>query len=274
MTEIESGEMPATDAIAPETELVESSTTPETETPAETGQQTEAERDERGRFTGAQKRFDELTREKYDARREAEYWREMAMRSQPQPEPVKAEPVATPEPDLEDFGYDQAKFKAAWNEWSRATIKAEIAAELKAEREAAKAAEREQRHAERVQKYATQKPDFVSKVNDPYLPVSPPMAEVIKDSDYGAELLEWIADNREAAQAIYRLPPHVAHKELGKIEDRIEAAKRRPAVPAVSKAPPPPPTVEAVEPEVDKDPENMAINDWVKWREKQLRKRR
>jgi hypothetical protein len=275
MTEIESGEMPAADAIAPETELVESSTTPETETPAETGQQTEAERDERGRFTGAQKRFDELTREKYDARREAEYWREMAMRSQPQPEPVKAEPVKLP--TLAEYEYDEGKYQAALIQY--ATQQAEQVVERRltqAEQQRAEQA-RLGTFAERQRAFAKATPDFEDKVlRDPSLPISAAMRDVIVDSDSGPEIAYHLANNRAIAERIAALPPHLAALELGRIEGRLtaerEAAKR--PTPAVSKAPPPPPTVEAVEPEVDKDPENMAINDWVKWREKQLRKRR
>jgi hypothetical protein len=280
MTEIESGEMPATDAIAPETELVESSTTPETETPAETGQQTEAERDERGRFTGAQKRFDELTREKYDARREMEaerrekeFWRQRALEQEREKQVKPAQPLAPPNPN--DFYDNPEGFVKAQQEFIDAQVDARLERQLS--QRAAEEAERTRRAAyeKRHRDFMRVKPDFEQVVSDPSLPTSPTIAQVIGDSEYGPELSYYLGTNREKLEQIVRLPPHLAALELGRIEARLEAAKRPPPpTPAVSKAPPPPPTVEAVEPEVDKDPENMAINDWVKWREKQLRKRR
>jgi hypothetical protein len=274
MTEIESGEMPATDAIVPETEPVESSTTPETEKPDDSGQSTEAERDERGRFTGAQKRIDELTRDKYDARREAEYWREQALKAQPKPEPAKVEPVKLP--TLAEFEYDEGKYQAALIQY--ATQQAEQVVERRltqAEQQRAEQA-RLGTFAERQRAFAKATPDFEDKVlRDPSLPISAAMRDVIVDSDNGPEIAYHLANNRAIAERIAALPPHMAALELGRIEGRIEAEKSAAKRPApVSKAPPPPPVVEAVEPEVTKDPEQMTTDEWVKWREKQLRRRK
>ena len=103
---------------------------------------------------------------------------------------------------------------------------------------------------------------------------------MIRDSESGPELLNWIADNREKAAAIYRLPPLIAAMELGKVGASLEAAKRTPPpVPVVTKAPPPPPTLDADE-AVDRisttDPASDKLTDeqWIKAEQKRLERKR
>ena len=95
------------------------------------------------------------------------------------------------------------------------------------------------------------------------------MAEVIADSDIGPQLAYHLAENKDAAARIAAMSPVQAARELGKIEARLTAAKDAPK--PVSKAPPPPPTLKAPEGEVDPDPEKMPIDQWLKWRNKQLK---
>jgi hypothetical protein len=98
------------------------------------------------------------------------------------------------------------------------------------------------------------------------------MAEVIQESDVGPQLAYHLAKNRAVAEQLAKLPERAMAREIGRLEAKLLTPAPRPV--AVPKAPPPPPKLEAAEAEVDKDPDSMSIDDWVKWRTKQIRKRR
>ena len=275
MTEETQVEMPIEDApisdSSPEPE-VETVETPETKTddagPA---------RGEDGKFlsANAQKRIDELTREKYERAREADYWRQQALQNAPKPEPVKApEPVAIP--SLESVGYDEAKYQAAMIEYVNRQAESVVERRLNEDQQKRTEQQRVETFATRQREFAKATPDFEDKVlRDPTLPITTAMRDVILDSPAGPEVAYYLANNRDAAQQIAGLPAHLAALEMGRIEGRLAAEKeaktRKP--PVVTKAPPPPPTIDAVEPEVSKDPEQMTADEWLKWREKDLRRK-
>lgn len=265
---------PAPDAPAP----VDSATTPtENDTPDDSGQTTEEpERDERGRFTGAQKRIDELTRNWREAeRREAQLLAMLQQqREQAAPPPPPAE--APKLPTLEEYGYDEAKYQTALLTYATKQAEYVVEQKLSAARQQEAQQKRMSSFAERQTAFAKATPDYEDLVlRDMSLPITDAMRDVIVDSEQGPEVAYHLAKNREVAERIARLPAHLAARELGRIEARLEAAKeaaKRPTVPPVSKAPPPPPTVEAVDVEVEKDPDSMTMKEWLKWRNKDLRK--
>jgi hypothetical protein len=110
------------------------------------------------------------------------------------------------------------------------------------------------------------------------------MAEVIADSEDGPAVAYYLGKNPEAAAAIAQLPPSAAARELGKLEARLAFERekaRTPATPArsaVSQAPPPPPKIEASEPDVapvsagDPDSDKLSVNEWMRRREKEVRR--
>lgn len=235
----------------------------------------EQPRDEDGKFLSekAQKRIDHLTWEREQARREAEFYRAQALQ-QPKPQP---EPPAAKLPTLEEHGYDEAKYQAALIQY--ATQQAERVVEerlSKAEQQRAEQA-RVESFATRQREFMKATPDFEAKVlRDPTLPITEAMRDVIVDSESGPELAYYLANNRETASAIAHLPPHLAARELGRIEARLEAQKEAAKRPPVSKAPPPPPTVDSTEADVAKNPldESMSMREWMSWRDRQARKKR
>lgn len=276
MTEETQVETPIEDApIEPvETQDADSSPAVETEvdTPDDAG--TERPRDEDGKFISAkaQKRIDHLTWEKNQREREAEYWRQQALQTQ-KAEPVKApEPVAIP--SLESVGYDEAKYQSALIEHVNRQAESVVERRLaEADKQRAEQS-RMEGFAARQREFAKATPDFEDKVlRDPTLPITVAMRDVILDSPAGPEVAYYLANNRDAAQQIAALPAHLAALEMGRIEGRLAAQKEAKTRPVVTKAPPPTPTIDAVEPEVTKDPEQMTADEWLKWREKDLRRK-
>lgn len=251
----------------PEVENVAPDTTPDV---AEEPDQPEQPEKPKGGF---QRRIQELVQERNEYRRSLETERRridelVALVSQRNEAPKPQEPQAPP--TLEAHGYDEQKYQTALVEYAKAEAKREVQEVLRTERETVKAEARQQSFKSREAEFAKQTEDYADVVYDPAVPISQTMAEVIAESDVGPQLAYHLAKNREVASAIYGLPPVAAARELG----RLEAKLVTPKPPPVSKAPPPTPTVAAVEPEIDRDPDSMPINDWMKWREKQLRRKR
>lgn len=258
-------------SAAPESapEPVESDTTPE----ISLADDAEPER----KPSGVQKRIDELTRNWRDEqRRNDELLRMLGAQRTVEPEPIQAPPPSQRLPSLEEYGYDEAKYQAALID--HATRQAETIVERRLrEAEQARAEQgRMETFATRQQEFSKSVADFEDKVmRDPTLPISAAMRDVIIDSAEGPAIAYWLAQNRSAAEMISKLPVHLAALEMGRIEGRLAAQRATAkAAPKVSNAPPPPPKVEASEDPVQNDPESMSIDQWMKWRQKQLQRRR
>jgi hypothetical protein len=232
---------------------------------------------------GVGKRIDELTRNWREAeRREAALLAMLQERQAPKaaPEPVPQAPAKMPA--LADFEYDEGKYQAALVEFTRAEARREAENVLKAERERQAAEQRAKSWAEKEAEYAKAKPDYREKVTDPSLPISRPMAQVIQQSEIGPDVAYYLADNRELAAQIATLPVEAAALALGRIEGRLlaqrEAAQAAPR-PVVSKAPTPPPRIEASAADLpvrttDASGDRLSDDEWFKAEHKRLMKKR
>lgn len=284
-------ETPAPDANvvpeAPETPEVE--TTNQESSPEADGDVSEEEGEGKPRG-GFQRRIAELTRARRDAEREAarkaaeaDYFREMALRSTRQEPDTQAEPEApaAPEPvkTLAEFNYDEAQYTAYLRQQIAADARKAAAELIRQDREREASERKVQTFRQRVEDFKKSAPDFEDLVlSNRSLPITEGMAAVIQDSEDGPAVAYHLGKHPEEASRIARLDPVSAARELGKIEARLAFEReqvRKPAPkPPVSQAPPPPPKLDAVEPAVDPDPDKMSWSQWVKWREKQLSRKK
>lgn len=282
MSEIElAPEVPQTSAIpdAPANEEIqtqaESAAQPElNETPDDAGEPSEK------KPHWATKRIDELTRNWREEQRRVDALTQALLQQRGQPPQPEAPKPAQPTklPTLEEFGYDEAKYQAALIEY--ADRKAEQTVEKRfAEYERQRA---EQARAEsflsRATEFAKTNPDFMDVLRAPTLPISEAVQELAKDLENGPELIHWLYQNRHEAERLMRLPERLQAFEAGRIADRLETQKAQkataPAKPVVTKAPPPPPTVETADVPMEKSQEDMSADEWMRWREKQLSRKR
>lgn len=258
-------------AIA-ETEVVETEVKP---TEAKSESATDGEKPAAPVRDKIQERFDTLTREKYDALRRADQLEyrlsqlETKLAEQAKPKEV-APPVA---PTLESVGYDEGKYQQALIEYARQTVASEARSTIERERAEQVQKIRTETYEKRVGEFVKDHTDYHEKVTNPSLPISQAMAEVIRDSEMGPQVAYFLAGNPDRAAAIAVLPPTGAAREIGRIEARIAAEAEAKKKPAVSQAPPPPPKIEATTEEIETDPDKMAMPDWLKWRNKQLRRK-
>src|SRR6185369_2469317 len=188
-----------------------------------------------------QKRIDELTRRRYDAERERDYWREHAQRVQ-EPKPEPKPPAEAPQDvgkTLADFAYDESKYQAYL--FKQAESRAVAAAEAVLSKKQTETARFQTvtAHKERESEFAKKVPDYFEVAH--YAPITESMAEIIMESDNSAELAYPLGKNSQVALNLSRLPPLQQAREIGRLEAKL-AGKPTPA--QVSGAPPPAPRLE------------------------------
>lgn len=93
-------------------------------------------------------------------------------------------------------------------------------------------------------------------------PISDGVAEMVAQSEIGADLAYYLGKNRDTALRISQLSPVEAARELG----RLEATLSRPRPPTQTQAPDP---ITPVRPKATgvKDPAKMTMEEYRKWRE-------
>lgn len=187
----------------------------------------------------AHERIDELTRQRREAERQAEYWRAMANQ--------KA--------NIDDLDYDdQIAARVTTRQREEMAQSAEYAVRSVSQQvfEAREAGIRE--------RYADY--DIVAK--NPSLPVTSEMAEVILESEAGPELAYHLGKNPAEAARIARLNPRLQAAELGKLEARLTAPK-----PVAKQPPQPVQPVNGIAAGGARDPDKMSMSEYIAWRKGQ-----
>lgn len=263
MNEETDGLEAASEATAASAE--EASAQVETTSEATAEQPTETETselaDDAGEATGVpekrvpwfQKRIDEVTRQKYEAAREADYWRGVAEGRNPAATQAPAEG-----PPREDQFEDYQDFEQARIEYA-------VEQRLQTAREIEQRTAVHRSYEERAAKLRETADDYDTVVNDPTLKITTVMAEVIRESDVGPQVAYHLGTNRAEAERIASLPPHRQAAELGKLEVRLTQPAKTPS----NKPNPPAPgqTVSGISAGLTKSAEEMTFTEYRKARE-------
>ena len=219
----------------------------------------EGEAPEAARKPTAQERFDELTRRRRDAERDAEYWKAKALGQDPN-QGRRPTPQADddPEPDPTDtekyrYGDTDPAFLRDIGAWSARQEFKRLAAQ---ERQHRTASQIDADFATREAAFAKDKPDYHTLVDDDALPITPAMAQAIKTSESGPAVAYHLAKNPAEARRISGLHPLAQARELGIIEARLSGATAAaPPVKPASDAPEPPPQLRGQGGRFKTDPE-------------------
>jgi len=221
------------------TEVVEQSEPEEAEAEAK-------QEGERKHNPKLERRFSEITKQREEARKEAQQEREArqalearlaALENKAQPQ--KANPVdEKPQPSQFSDAFEYAEALAEYTADKRI-------AEMKQQEAAAKQAEEQQKviqtWAKKVEAVKATLPDFDDIVASSDVVVNDDIRDAILESDVGPQILYHLAENDEIAQKIAGLSPKAALREIGKLEARFEAKPEaeKPAPIVRSKAPAP-----------------------------------
>ena len=218
--------------------------------------------------------IDALTREKYEAQRQAEQTRQQLEEMQQWVRQQQAPPQYGEMPKLADFDYDEGRYQQAVQQWHVSNLQ-----QVQEQQNMAAQQYQQQIHAQREAQTLQAKiaegtkkyPDFAVKVNDPSLPplreVNPAAFQAVMESDAGVDVAYYLANNPSDVYALAQMSPMQAIKRVTQLEAMV--AKQPPS--AATLAPRPPSTLKGSAGTV-KDPSKMSTDEWMKWRNKQTAK--
>ena len=228
--------------------------------------------------TGAERRIKQLAAQRkaeqearIKAEREAAYYRGLSEArggETPKPQVTQPQEVQPVAPEFDQF--------ETLEEYERA--KDEYLVQLAEYRIAKRYVEHQKQQAEqaiqqqftqRIDEAAAADPSLRDILNDPTLPVSKDMVQVLQHSELSPQILKWIHNNRAEAQKIMRMPLVLAAKELGAIEARIKAAPKPEPPKRVSAAPEPIQALTPASPAVVDD-EDLPMEEYYRRRTKQM----
>lgn len=252
MSEVENAQTGATADTAPAEVGQETQQTP---APVETDaqqQQEEQARDEKGRFAPAQRRINELTREKYEARRQVD-----ALRSEleqlRQEQSRASQPAPDPQEDPKAFIAYLAREEARKLIESERTVSAQ-------QQEQARFQSLAQQHQGRAAQYAAEHPDY-PEAEDAVVSMlgqDPMLAEVLMSSEHGPMVVHHLGTHLDEVVQLASMPPHLRIAHVARLEARLSAPKPKP----VTNAPTPTPTLGGSGPVVTKDPTRLTDAEW------------
>lgn len=222
------------------------------------------------------KALEDERRKRQELAEQVAYYRGLAEAQKATPaQPQDAGPQAPVEPKLDDYE-DFDAFEKAKDRFLIEQAKYELSTEFRQKFEQSNRQRTEQEIAEsfmrKIEVAAEQDPEIINFVQNyhlpgPYhIPLSDPMAQVLKESECPAQLLRYLASNKQEATRIARLSSIAAAKELGKLEAKILNTPPPPPPKTVSAAPEPITTVNTSGNASDVSLEDLSMEDFVRRR--------
>ena len=235
--------------------------------------------DEPKKAKGVQKRLDELTKQREDAKREAEAERNEKLRllalleerkAAPEPEYQPAKPNRGDYDSEEAYSDAQITYAGEFAAWK---VKSELVAQQQAmqdkqQRDYIDSENRKVRdtYAARVEKVKEKYSDYQSVAESPDVQISVPMAHAIAHAEQGPEIAYYLGKNPAEAKRISSLSPPVQLMELGLILGKINT----PVTKSVSAAPSPIKPIKGSGDAASKSPDEMSMEEYATMRRKQM----
>lgn len=217
---------------------------------------------------GVGKRIDELTKEKYDAQRERDHWRQMAEKAQQtESQPAQApKPDSNAEPTLEDCDFDPTEYQRRFYKWARENEKVQERTQ-KAQQQYQ---ERVRTVAEKEAAFTAEHPDYDAVARAPNVPITGFMAAAMFEGDDTPAVAYYLGKNLDEAAKIAQMSPIAQAKAIGKIEASLSApaSQRQPEPKTVTNAPAPV-TKLSGSPAAKKSYEDMSMREYSAARQKE-----
>ena len=246
---------PQVEVVEPiEAETVET----ESEQPEVEAKEVEKEHDESSLPEGVKKRIDKVTRQKYEAIAEANRLKAEIEALKAQSAPKQTEPQMQDFDTFEDYTNALAEYK--YNQKTQAQ-----AQQYNQQAQAQKVAQEWQSKVEKVRAVA---PDFDAVFNNVASIEFAPMAlEAVAEHPKGAEIAYMLGKDVGEAYRIAALPPYQQLMAIGELAAKTNVPKPK----TVSTAPAP---VKPVSGGASNSAPPADMDEWVKWRNNQIRQKR
>lgn len=188
----------------------------------------------------AQDRIDELTAARRQAERDAEYWREQAMRHAPKAEPApQPQGDGRPDPDKFEGGVYDPAYVEALTDWKADQAVTQRLAQRETQTQARTALQTFDQKVREL--YPDGEPAGITALRRaPVLPQT--IFDLITGSDVGPKIADHLGSNQGEFQRISALPPHMQGAEIARLEQRL-ATPPAPIPKTATDAPEPAPTL-------------------------------
>ena len=240
---------------APEEEAkpVEQATDTAVEEP--TSEESPPSEEERPKKTGVQKRIDELVREREEAKRERDALKQR----------LEAANTGGGAPQLDDYDNyeDYLVARATFNMEQK---QQQQRAEQDEQYRQALAIENAQLFAQRQEEAKKVYSDYEKVANNPNLPITPQMAQIITAQENGPDIAYYLGKNPQEAASLAQMDPMSAAIRIGQISAKVTTPTPKP-----TSAPDPVEPLNGGQETPDVDPDKMPMEDWMRWRRNQLK---
>lgn len=231
-----------------------------------------------------EKRIGKLTKKWRTTERERDFERAKRLEAEAELAKLKSQIPAADKPKREDFD-DESDFLEALTDWkveSKLKSHIEVAAKKVDEDTEKQAATEVEQELEEISERGRDKyEDYNTVVFDKDLVLTQGMVETALLTDVAEDILYYLGKNPDISAAIGEMPALKAAKEIGKIEARLVAEKKKEEKKPEEKKPENPPapakkltqTPDPIDPvrstgAIDKDPSQMTAKEYRAWREK------
>jgi len=222
---------------------------------------------------GVQKRIDRAVRQKYEAEARAKMLEERLSQLEQRQQPPSQQQQRAPDgmPTIDQFNnfdeYVTAKADFIAKRQIEQTL-TEREQRQRTEHQSASQAKLDAEWTKRVEKATAEMPDFEDVVASSEAPMTEPMKRAIKESDIGPKLAYHLANNPDEAAAIAEMTPLGAIRAIGRLEERLSkpAEKKTTSAPA-------PLTPVGGSAKVSKDPGDMSMAEFTRWRRSVIKAR-
>ena len=224
---------------------------------------------------GFQKRISKLTYQLRQAERERDELRQQHSQRDTSSREEKTEGRLK---SLADFEYDEQRYNDyLFGEMDKRMDKRlETALEKQFHQR-----ETQQQQKQRFSKFSQSEREFAKKTpdyfdvthNDPSLPFTETVKDLLASSDIGPELAYHLAKNPDQLYEIADMDERSAARAMGRMEERIQAARKAPPGRSVTRAPAPATTVDATDETLEKEDGEMSDAEWLARRRKAVHSR-
>lgn len=175
---------------------------------------------------------------------------------------------------LADFEYDEQRYQ----EYLFGEVSSRVETKLEkkfSERETQQQQrQRFSKFSQNEREFAKKTPDYFEVTRDPLLDgFTPIVKDLLATSDIGPDLAYHLAKNPDALFEIADMDERSAARAIGRLEERIQAARKAPAGRTVSRAPAPAPKLDATDEALEKEDGEMSDAEWLARRRKEVSSR-
>ena len=260
------------DAVTEETPAVSTDDAPAKEEAVTEEESAPSKKDAQARIRQLVEERDRIRTARDESERRAAYL-EGQLEGKKVDAPVKQEADAQPRAEQFEVYDDYVRAVGRWEarqEFNR--LDAEREQKVKERETKTREEQVETTFKDKVAEFKAKTPYFDDVMGNPSLRISKTMYEAMRESEAGAQIAYHLGKHPEEASRISALSPIAAIREIGKLEAKFDKPPAQ-AVNNVTKAPPPPSTVDGTSGGVGKDPSKMTDAEWYSaWKAEQVAK--